>query len=391
MTAIAIILAALALAAWLYLLFGRGGFWRLREREEDFAAEIEPGQWPRVVAVVPARDEAEVIGASIGSLLRQAYPGPFSVILVDDQSTDGTAAAARTEAAAAGAADRLTILPGADLPAGWTGKLWAMRNGLAAANTQAEPAEFVLFTDADIAYEPEVLRDLVAIAAARGDVLLSLMVKLRCASPAETMLVPAFVFFFRMLYPFAWVNDPRHATAAAAGGCMLVRRAALNRAGGFEMIRDALIDDCALGALLKRQGPVWLGLTDRVHSVRPYPALADIRRMVARSAYAQLGYSPWRLAGTIAAMLIVYFAPPVLALAASGVAQILAALAWGAMALAFAPTARFYRVNPLWGVLLPVIALLYVAFTLDSAWQHRRGRGGAWKGRFQAAASRRTQ
>ena len=259
-----------------------------------------------------------MIAHSVGSLLLQDYRGPFSVVVVDDQSTDGTAAAAMAAASSAGAADRLQIVAGTSLAPGWTGKLWAMRQGLSAIDGGAAVPEFVLFSDADIAYAPHVLTRLVAIARARKSVLASVMVKLRCESAAERWLVPAFVFFFQMLYPFAWVNDPGRRNAAAAGGCMLVRRETLAAAGGLEALRGALIDDCALGALMKRQGPIWLGLTESVHSLRAYPSFADIRRMVARSAFAELRYSPLRLAGVVAGMALVYLAPPLFAIFAHG-------------------------------------------------------------------------
>ena len=234
-----------------------------------------PESWPAVVAIIPARDEADMIAHSVGSLLRQDYRGPFSVVVVDDQSADGTAAAALAAASAAGAADRLRIVAGTSVAPGWTGKLWAMRQGLSAVEASAAAPEFVLFSDADIAYAPHVLARLVAHRGARSSVLTSLMVKLRCESAAERWLVPAFVFFFQMLYPFAWVNDPDRRTAAAAGGCMLARREALAAAGGLEALRGALIDDCALGAIMKRQGPIWLGLTESVQSLRAY---RDFRR-----------------------------------------------------------------------------------------------------------------
>lgn len=383
------LLAIAALAIWIYLLLGRGFFWRSAERDDSLIAPAgkTPERWPAVTAVVPARNEAEVVARSVGSLLRQDYPGRFTVVLVDDESSDRTGEIARAAASAAGAAGRLTVLKGSAPPPGWTGKLNAMRAGVAHVESLSEPADFVLFTDADIAYEaPDALSRLVGGALARGTVLTSLMVKLRCDSAAERLLVPAFVFFFAMLYPFAWVSDRRRRVAAAAGGCMLVDRRALARAGGLAAIRDALIDDCALGAIMKREGPIWLGLTQRVVSIRPYPRFDDIRRMVARSAYAELRYSPLRLAGTLLGMVVTYLAPPFLALFASGTAQTLGILAWALMAATFVPMLRFYGRSPLWGVALPAIAAIYAGFTLDSAIQHWRGRGGAWKGRFQAAA-----
>jgi hopene-associated glycosyltransferase HpnB len=337
------------------------------------------------VAVIPARDEADSIGQSVGSLLRQDYPGRFSIVVVDDQSSDGTAAVASAAASAASGAGRLQIISGSDVPPGWTGKLWAMRQGLAVVEADAEPPEFVLFSDADIAYAPRMLRRLVAIARAKDSVLTSVMVKLRCESLAERWLAPAFVFFFQMLYPFAWVNDPRRSAAAAAGGCMLARRSALGLAGGLDALRSALIDDCALGALMKRRGAIWLGLTEDAHSLRAYPTFADFGRMVARSAFAELRYSPFRLVGAVAGMALVYVAPPLFALAAHGVARWAGALAWATMALSMAPTLRLYARPLTGGFALPAIAVAYLVFTLQSAVQYWRGRGGYWKGRFQAS------
>jgi hopene-associated glycosyltransferase HpnB len=388
MSVTALAVASATLAIWLYLLLARGGFWLARETDRALLPGKNLPDWPSVMAIVPARDEAEVVGNTVTSLLRQAYPGRFTLTLVDDQSTDGTAEAARRAAAEPGAADRFTVVRGTDLPPGWTGKVWAMQQGFAFAESRPEPPDFVLFSDADIAYAPGVLQRLVVGAVARSTVLTSLMVKLRCESLAERLLIPAFIFFFRKLYPFAWVNDPARGTAAAAGGCMLVRREALQAAGGLEAIRGALIDDCALGALLKRQGPIWLGLTDDARSLRAYPTLADIHRMVARSAYAELRYSPLRLAGAILGMALTYLAPSLLTVFAGGPAQALGAAAWALMTLAYLPTLRFYRLNPLWSLALPAVAAMYTAFTVDSAVQHWQGRGGAWKGRFQGQASR---
>jgi len=382
MNSVAIGLALLALGIWTYLLLGRGGFWRCAERDDRNAPAGDPARWPSVVAVVPARNEADVIARSVASLARQEYPGSFSVVLVDDNSDDGTLAQARELAAKV--AGRLAIVQGAPLPAGWTGKLWAVSQGIAHAEAMPSAPDYLLLTDADIGYQPRALLELVRRAEAGGLVLVSLMAKLRCRSLAERALIPAFIFFFQMLYPFGWVNRRSAKIAAAAGGCMLVQRAALTRAGGIASIRGALIDDCALAARLKQQGPIWLGLTERVQSLRPYPSFSDIRRMVSRSAYAQLRYSPWLLAGTVAALALAYLAAPLIALFGSGFARGAAAAAWMLMAVAFWPTIRFYRLSPLWAPLLPAIAATYLEFTLDSAVQHPRGRGGLWKGRAQA-------
>src|SRR6202050_1086890 len=319
----------MVLAIWVYLLSGRGGFWLGRERDD--ATGTGEGPWPAIAAVIPARDEAESVGRTITSLLQQDYPGEFSILLVDDQSRDGTTQIARTAAASLCQAARLTVVPGRQLPAGWTGKLWAQHQGVEAALAVSPPPDYLLLTDADIVYTPQALNALTVRARRDGYVLTSLMAKLRCVTFAERFFIPAFIFFFQMLYPFAWANDPRRATAAAAGGCMLVRRDALREAGDMASIRGALIDDCALAKLLKAQGPIWIGLTERVHSIRAYPSVADIRRMVSRTAYAQLRYSPLLLAGTIVGLALTYLAPVALALFADGIAQFLGIFVWASM------------------------------------------------------------
>jgi hopene-associated glycosyltransferase HpnB len=387
-TAVFTALALMALAAWIYLLVARGGFWRCDQRDNHDAPEVDPSRWPSVVAVVPARNEADMIPQSLSSLLRQKYPGPFSVILVDDNSDDGTLVAARETAASA--TTPLTIVRGAPLPAGWTGKLWAVRQGIERADACAVPPDYLLLTDADIGFEADALRSLVRRAEAGGLAMVSLMAKLRCRSFAERALIPAFIFFFQMLYPFAWVNRREARTAAAAGGCLLVKRTALAQSGGIESIRGALIDDCALAARLKRHGPLWLGLTEQVRSLRPYPHFGDIRRMVARSAYAQLRFSPWLLAATVAGLGLAYLAAPLITVFGSATARWVAAAAWVLMAVAFWPILRFYRLPAYWAPMLPAIAAVYLGFTLDSAFQYRRGRGGLWKGRAQAQPEERS-
>jgi len=369
-----ILFGFLPLAIWLYLALFHNGFWLLRER--DKMPVSEPATWPSVVAVVPARNEADVIQRSIASLLAQDYPGDFRILLVDDQSDDGTADLAR-----ALGSSRLTVLNGAPPPPGWTGKLWAMKQGSDHAAVFAP--EFLWFTDADIAHSPDNLRNLVA--RAEDKVLVSLMVRLSCKTPAEHFLIPAFVFFFDMLFPFGAVNNPQSSSAAAAGGCMLARRAALEKAGGIEAIRHNIIDDCALARAMKTQGPIWLGLTNRAVSLRPYEHISDIRRMVTRSAYAQLGYSPLVLAATMLGLALVYLAPVMTALFGTGPSEMAAYFAWAVMAVLYQPMLRFYRLSPLWGLVLPLIGIFYAAFTLDSAFQHWSGRGGMWKGRAQAA------
>ncbi|HET6390461.1 MAG TPA: glycosyltransferase [Hyphomicrobium sp.] len=381
MTALDVI-AALSLAAWAYLVLFNGGFWLTSEREEtDGEKSSTPAIWPRVTAVIPARNEADMLPSSLTSLAAQDYPGEFSIVLVDDQSNDGTADIAQKIAATS--PRQITVISGHELPPAWTGKVWAMHQGIAAASV-SKP-DYLLLTDADIAYAPGTLRSLVKSSNANGRAMTSVMAKLKCESFVEKALVPAFIFFFKMLYPFRWVNRQTAATAAAAGGCMLVERGALERAGGIAAIRGALIDDCALGKLLKTQGPIWLGLSNNVTSLREYPALQDIRRMVARSAYAQLKYSPLLLLGTVVGMALIYLVPLVFAFFADDPANVLAVAAYLIMIFAFQPTLRFYNRSGLWALALPVIAMTYVGFTLDSAYQHRRGRGGLWKGRVQAA------
>ena len=374
-----ILFGFLPLLIWLYLLLFHNGFWLLRERDTQPVAE--PETWPSVVAVVPARDEADVIQRSIGSLIAQDYPGEFRIVLVDDQSGDGTGAVARSLNS-----ERLTVLTGGARPAGWTGKLWAMSQGSDYA--AAFKPDYLWFTDADIAHSSDNLRMLVARAKDGNRVLVSLMARLSCKSAAEHFLIPAFVFFFDMLFPFGAVNNPRNTVAAAAGGCMLVKESALKESGGIAAIRHNIIDDCAMGRAMKRQGAIWLGLTDRAVSLRPYPHIADIRQMVTRSAYAQLGYSPLVLAGTMLGLALVYLAPVLTALFAWGISQLAGWLAWIIMAAMYQPMLRFYRLSPLWGLALPLIGIFYAAFTLQSAIQHWSGRGGMWKGRAQADAGK---
>jgi hopene-associated glycosyltransferase HpnB len=373
-------LAALTALIWLALLFGRGFYWLSAVRDDERVAA--PPRWPSVAAVIPARNEAAVIGASVGSLLRQDYPGALSVVVVDDDSDDGTGAVAA--AAGQGAPHGVTVLTGAALPPGWTGKLWALTQGIAAA--EANAPDFLLLTDADIAHRPDSLSWLVAKAARDGTVLTSFMAKLRCESLAERSHVPAFIYFFEMLYPFAWVRQPKARTAAAAGGCVLLKTEALRAAGGIESIRNALIDDCSLARRLKAVGPIWLGLTERVHSIRPYESFADVRQMISRSAYAQLNYSPLLLIGTLLGMFVTYLAAPLLALFAHGWPQGVGIAVWAAMAASFVPTLRFYRLSPLWAIALPGIAMLYAFYTFDSAFKHWRRRGGQWKGRVHVNA-----
>jgi len=377
-------LAVITLLIWVALAWFRGRFWQVR-----FPAECAaPPRWPAVVAVVPARDEAGVIAAALERLLRQDYPGPFHVILADDHCTDGTAALAAAAAARLGLESRLTVVTARELPPGWAGKVWAQSEGLAAQRQHFPETDYVFLTDADIAHAPHTLKRLVARAEAGGFVLTSLMVRLRCASLAEKALIPAFVFFFAMLYPFSWVNDPRSRIAAAAGGCMLTRADALDRIGGIAAIKDALIDDCALGACMKRLGPIRIDFARDSYSLRPNEDWSSIWNMIARSAYAQLRYSPWRLAGAVLGMLLTYLAPPALTLGfvpGAAHAAVPAFAAWAIMTTTYTPMLRYYGRSYAWAPALPVVALFYVGATLASAWRYRRGRGGQWKGRVEAA------
>ncbi len=372
-----------AAAAWAYLLAGHGRYWQTGERLPRTAGP--PAPWPAVAAVIPARNEAGMLPATLPTLLAQDYPGALTVILVDDCSSDGTAGVAGQ---LGGTGRDLRVIAGAPPPPGWAGKVWAMAQGLQAAG--AGP-EYVLFTDADIAWDPGALRGLVG--AAQGDDrdLVSQMALLRTATAWERVIVPAFVYFFAQLYPFRRVNKPAARTAAAAGGCMLVRRQALDRSGGLAPISGARIDDVALGRMIKRQrGRVWLGLSTGVVSVRPYPRVAALWHMVARSAYIQLNYSPLLLAATIAGLVFLYALPPAGAIAglAAGAATAPAALAAGAglagwvlMSLTYLPMLRLYRLSPLRSPGLPLIAMLYAAMTVDSARRHYAGHGAEWKGR----------
>jgi hopene-associated glycosyltransferase HpnB len=373
--------AAIALAVWLYLLLARGGFWRCSERDDWPATEL--ATWPAVAAVVPARNEADCIGASIASLLAQEYRGQWTIILVDDDSSDGTGDIARC---AAGSDPRLHVLTSRGLPAGWTGKLWAVKQGLDAAAALPQPPRYVLLTDADIVHSPDSVIRLVAHAEHNALVLTSLMVKLACESFAERLAVPAFIFFFQMLYPFSWVNRRQSAVAAAAGGCMLVRPDVVRQAGGIEAVRGALIDDCALANLLKRRGHrIWIGLSHSVASTRRYARLADFWSMVSRSAFTQLRYSTALLIGVTLAMALL-FAAPLAALATGPTPAALGAAALGALGAAYLPILRFYRLSAIWAVTLPVAAGLFVAMTWTSAVRYWSGTRATWKNRSYGTA-----
>ena len=367
-------IAVLAALVWVYLLGLHGRFWQAGPVLPPASLARAPG----VAIIVPARDEAAQIVPCLTSLLTQDYAGAFSVILVDDGSSDGTGALARGIGD-----DRLTVIDGAPRPAGWSGKLWAVAQGIAQAPASAE---YVLLTDADILHDPPHLRALLAQAESGGLDLVSEMVELRCASFAERALVPAFVFFFQLLYPFAWVNDPLRATAAAAGGTILLRRRALERIGGIARVRGALIDDVALANAVKRGGRIWLGHSALARSLRPYPGPADIWRMIARTAYVQLRFSPLLLVACIAGMALTWIAPVALALWGAGLAQALGILAWIGAAASYLPTLRRCHLSPAWAPFLPLVACFYLAATIGSAINHHAGAGVVWKRRAYGGA-----
>ncbi len=395
--AVAWSIAGLSLLAWVFLLLARGGYWRVRPTlDAQAGAAASPSVvLPSVVAVIPARDEADILGDTLPTVLTQNYPGAFRVVLVDDRSEDGTGDVARAAAAECGRSERLTVVGGEPLSPGWAGKVWAMAQGVA--HPAAQSADFIWFTDADIAHRPGILRAMVQKAEEDRRDLVSLMARLRVDSGWDRLLIPAFVYFFSKLYPFRFVADPHRRTAGAAGGTMLVRRTALARAGGLEAIHGALIDDCALGRSMKRSGSrIWLGFTRSADSVRRYGSLRSTWDMVARSAYTQLHTSCLLLLGTVLGMVFLYAVPPAAAAAGlaaavrgvpgAGFLAVLGGAAWLLLTLSFIPIVRHHRAG--WPVspLLPVAGALYVAMTIDSARWHAAGRGGAWKGRVQAPA-----
>ncbi|HEU4415770.1 MAG TPA: glycosyltransferase [Candidatus Angelobacter sp.] len=374
----------LSLLIWGYLLLARGQFWRIHPADSTDDANQVSAQ---VAVIIPARNEADVIGQAIGSLLHQRGSQSIHIYLVDDGSSDQTAQAARAAATSSGHPEMLTVITGNPLPAGWAGKLWAMHQGIEAARAGATPPEFFLLTDADILHAPHSLSTLLAIARSRSADMASFMVKLHCQTLAEKLLIPAFVFFFFKLYPPAWVADPRRSIAGAAGGCILIRAAALQSAGGIEAIRNAVIDDCALAARVKHNGGrLWLGVSASTRSIRPYGGFSEIGRMISRSAFNQLGHSAWLLLAALLGMAATYLLPPALVIFAwhRGPAPVaLGVAAWLAMAISFIPVLRLYRLNPFWGLALPLMALFYMGATFHSAYKYWSGRGGEWKGRVQ--------
>ena len=381
-------IAVLALLTWLFLLLCWGQFWLADQKLELPTTQLK--SYPSVCAVVPARNEADVLPISLRSLLSQNYLGSFCVVLVDDQSTDDTGNVARETAHQCSQTNKLQVISGQKLPVGWTGKLWAMKQGIDYANQHSAP-DYFLLTDADIQHSTSNLSQLVAQAQKRAYDLVSLMVLLRCDRFWSKLLIPAFVFFFQKLYPFPWVNNPQSHVAAAAGGCILISREALENIGGISTIKNALIDDCALAKAVKgsKSRAIWLGLTDSTISLRSYNSLQSIWDMVARTAFTQLNYSIWLLLGTLLGMGVVYIIPLVSLIVgivtANWLVGSIGLLTWLLMSLAYLPTVKFYGLNWLWIGTLPAIAFLYSLMTVDSAFRHWRGKGGAWKGRVYQA------
>ncbi len=370
--------ASIPLLVWLYLLLARGGFWRVPRA----GALPMVDENCSVVALIPARNEAACIGRAVTSLLQQRYTGPFHIVIIDDASEDDTATIAREAAQGVAASDRVTVLRAAGPPSGWTGKLWALAQGLDAA--QSRKPEYLLLTDADIRHGPDALARLVTQAQSGGFDLVSLMVRLATRSRAERWLIPAFVFFFFKLYPPNWVESRRHKLAAAAGGCILVRAAALARIGGFASIRSQVIDDCALARQVKHTGgSIWLGLARSSESLRSYGSAGEIGAMIARTAFAQLRHSRVLVVLTVIGMCITYLVPLGLILVDDWMLRMLGFAAWLLMTLMYAPMVRFYRLNGTWSLALPFAALFYVGAVLRSAHNFAHGSGGQWKGRAQ--------
>jgi hopene-associated glycosyltransferase HpnB len=385
---IALILAGLTLLIWVVLTFFRGVFWQLRAFDDDFAPHASPPVWPRVLCVIPARNEAATIARALASLAKQEYPGEFRIVIVDDHSEDATSDLARTAAQEASSAERVRILRAEALQSGWTGKLWALQQGIA--SCAQDPPDYFWFTDADIVHAPDTLARLVSRAEQQQVDLVSLMVLLQAKSFAERLLIPPFLYFFLKLYPPRWIADTKAKTAGAAGGCILLRRTELERIGGFAAIRAEVIDDCALARAVKRSGgAIWMGLTRKSVSLRAYQTFGEIRDLIARTAFTQLNYSSLLLLGTLAGMLLTYVAPVVLAFHPQPAVWPLGLAAWLLMAVTYLPTVRFYGLSPLWAPFLPVAAAFYSYATWLSAVRYWLGRGGQWKGRAQAARAAR--
>ena len=410
----ALLIAALSLIIWLYLLVARGDFWNLRSFDDDNATHPTPPTWPTVTAIIPARNEAETIAHTIASLTQQNYPGKFSIVVVDDHSEDATAKLAQS--AVNPNKVEIAVLSAPPLPPGWTGKLSALNAGILhathggaasavpqsdAVNGALAPADsspiYLWFTDADIVHAPDTLTRLVARAEQNNLDLTSLMVLLRAQAPPERFLIPPFLFFFLMLYPPAKIANPRSRIAGAAGGCILLRSDALDRIGGLAAIRTEVIDDCALASAVKNSNSatnatsssvpktkIWMGVTRKSRSLRAYATFAEIRDMIARTAFTQLHYSALVLIGTLLGLAITYLAPIALLFAHDTATRLLALATWLIMSLLFLPTVRFYRISTHWAATLPAAATFYAAATFLSALRYWTNRGAQWKGRSQA-------
>ena len=379
-----VILASISLLVWIVLAFFRGGFWQLRAFE-DSSRENPPPLWPRVVAVVPARNEVGTIAHCVESLIGQNYPGGFQIIVVDDHSEDGTGELARAVAQSDGKPGQVTIIQAEELQQGWTGKLWALQQGVRAA-ARISP-EYFWFADADIVHSSDTLQTLVTRAEAGKLELASLMVLLQARTLPERLLIPAFLYFFLMLYPPKWIANRKAKTAGAAGGCILLRREALEKIGGIATIQGEVIDDCALARAVKRSGGnIWMGLTRNSVSLRTYTRLGEICDLIARTAFTQLGYSTMLLLGTIAGLLLTYLVPVAMTFYSQPLAWRIGLAAWALGTVTYLPTVRFYRLSPLWTPLLPAAAMFYSYATCLSAIRFWRGKGGQWKGRTQAPA-----
>lgn len=377
------IIVALPILIWIYLLFFRGMFWREASRD------LSPGgnlvaDWPAVTAIVPARNEADVIAKSLQSLLSQDYPGPLSIIVVNDRSEDATGDIVQQMIGKNLPSKDVTMLEGSERPEGWVGKMWALKQGWGAAQKHTHTS-YYLFTDADIHHEPQVLRQLVALAEEKKLVMVSLMAKLSVVNWIERALVPAYIYFFMKLYPFAWIRNPRQSTGGAAGGCMLVKKEDFEKAGGIDTIQGAIIDDCALGIMMKKQGAVWLSLAEHTTSLRPYRSWVEIWELIARSAFTQLHYSSILLSVAILGMFFTYLLPLILLASNTPLVKIAGILSYGMMVVSYLPILRYYRISPLWALALPLIALFFMGATLHSAIRYWRGIGIKWKGRLQTA------
>jgi len=379
-----LLLSIVSLIIWVALTFFRGAFWQLHAFNDDLVPPRQLQEWPAVVAIVPARNESATIERTVESLLLQDYPGKFELVVVDDHSVDCTAELARRAAEKLQGSQRVTTITANELPIGWTGKLWALQQGVE--EISGDSVEYLWFTDADIVHALDTLRRLVSRAEEHKLDLTSLMVLLQAKSFAERLLMPAFLYFFLKLYPPRWIADPKSGTAGAAGGCILLRRTALERIGGLTTIRSEVIDDCALARTVEKMGgAIWMGLTRKSVSLRSYDSFGEIRDLIARTAFTQLRYSAALLIGTLVGMLLTYVAPVVLTFSGQTMVWRLSLTAWALMAFTYLPTVRFYGLSPLWAPLLPAAAVFYSYATWLSAARYWLGRGGQWKGRTQAA------